>query len=98
MEGKTEKIGRDYVYSQFTAHFVDFHQRMIRTARHKFIFNSPAEGELYDLEEDPCEMKNLIDNPQYNEVKKKLIDILLGEMKNINDPALGWLNRIKDVY
>ncbi|MCD6396467.1 MAG: sulfatase-like hydrolase/transferase [Spirochaetaceae bacterium] len=98
LEGKTEKIGRDYVYGQFTAHFVDFHQRMIRTARHKFIFNSPAEGELYDLEKDPCEMENLIDNPQYSEVKRKLIDMLLDEMKNINDPAISWLNRIKDVY
>jgi len=43
-------------------------------------------------------MENLIDNPKYSEVKRKLIEMLLGEMRNINDPAIGWLNRIKDVY
>ncbi len=98
LNGKTASTGRTYVYAQFTAHFTDFHQRMIRTRNHKFIFNSPAEGELYDLKKDPHEMHNLIDDPAYRAVKKNLTGLLLQEMKQLNDPALRWFSRIRDVY
>ena len=96
--GKENSTYRDYVYAQFTAHFTEFNQRMIRTHRHKFIFNGPTVGELYDLKKDPYEMINQISNPKYGEIKKELIDLLLGEMKRLNDPLLGWFNRIKDMY
>ena len=98
IRGEQESTGRDYVYGQFTAHFAEFNQRMIRTQIHKFIFNSPTIGELYDLQKDPCEMINQISNPEYNETKKELISLLLGEMKKLNDPLWEWFNRIKDVY
>ncbi len=98
LNGETASTGRTYVYAQFTAHFTDFHQRMIRTRDHKFIFNSPAEGELYDLKKDPHEMHNLIDDPAYRAVKKNLTTLLLQEMKQLNDPALRWFSRIRDVY
>ncbi len=71
---------------------------MLRTRCHKFIFNGPAIGELYDLEKDPNEMINHISNPEYRDIKKKLIEMLLKEMKKLNDPLTGWLSRIKDVY
>ncbi len=96
--GKKESNGREYVYAQFTAHFTDFHQRMLRTRKHKFIFNGPAEGELYDLEKDPLEMTNLISDPAYGRIKKKLAEMLAEEMKKLNDPVLKWFSRIKDVY
>lgn len=98
INGKRESTGRDYVYGQFTAHFTDFHQRMIRTDEFKFIFNGPTSGELYDLRKDPHEMINHISNPKYSAVKKELIDLLLTEMKRLNDPLLEWFERIKDVY
>ena len=81
ISGEENTTERDFVYSQFTAHFVELGQRMIRTRSHKFIFNSSTVGELYDLEKDPGELTNLIDNPGYLEVKKHLIGILYDEMK-----------------
>ncbi len=96
--GKEYSTDRDYVYSQFTAHFTEFHQRMIRTHKYKFIFNGPSIGELYDLEKDPNEMVNQISNPEYGNIKKNLIKMLLEEMKNLNDPLVGWFGRIKDDY
>lgn len=98
IRGESEMMDRDYVYGQFTAHFSEFNQRMIRTRKYKLIFNSPTFGELYNLEKDPHEMVNCIDNPDYLEIKKNLIDQLLAEMKILNDPLSGWFSRIRDVY
>ncbi len=98
IEGTNSSTGREYVYAQFTAHFTDFNQRMIRTKSHKFIFNGPAIGELYDLISDPLELVNRIDDPHYSGVKRELISLLAAEMKKLNDPLSGWFNRIKDVY
>ena len=98
IQGETESMDRDYIYGQFTAHFSEFNQRMIRTRKYKFIFNSPTFGELYNLEKDPYELINCIDNPDYREIKKELIEQLLHEMKKLKDPLYGWFHRIKDVY
>ncbi len=71
---------------------------MIRTRKYKLIFNSPTFGELYNLVEDPHELNNCIDNPDYKEIKKELIQQLLYEMKKLKDPLYSWFHRIKDVY
>jgi len=98
IEKREDYTSRDFIYAQFTAHFTEFHQRMIRTKRYKFIFNGPAEGELYDLVKDPCEMTNLMENSDYSEIKADLKEKLLNEMKRVNDPVLSWFSRIRDVY
>ncbi|GAG43757.1 unnamed protein product, partial [marine sediment metagenome] len=46
--------------------------RMIITDRYKYIFNDKDKDELYDLKEDPFELKNLIDDQKYEEL---LIDM-----------------------
>lgn len=89
---------RDHAYAQFTGHFTDFSQRMLREKRYKFIFNTGTFGELYDLEDDPHELNNRIDDPAYAAVKKRMIQKLLTEMKQLNDPVSGWLSRIQDYY
>lgn len=89
---------RDCVYGQFTGHFTDFVQRMLRTNRYKLVFNSATIGELYDLEKDPKELKNLIADPDYREIKREMISRLLAEMRQREDPAVGWLSRIQDHY
>lgn len=44
--------------------------------------------ELYDLKEDPYELVNLIDEPNYRKIKKELSDKLLKWMKDTDDPLL----------
>ncbi|MEN6385324.1 MAG: sulfatase [Phycisphaerales bacterium] len=44
--------------------------------------------ELYDLNNDPLETVNLIQNSQYSEIKKELCIKLLNWMKQTNDPLL----------
>lgn len=98
LAGEPPAEKREFVYGQFTGHFTDYNQRMIRTREYKLVFNGPDIGELYNLAEDPNEMTNLIDMPEYDAVKKKLLGTLLEEMKRLNDPMAEWVRRIGQTY
>ncbi len=50
-----------------------FTQRQVLTKTHKYVYNGFGRDELYDLTVDPDEMVNLIDNPDYKEVKRDLV-------------------------
>ena len=65
--------GMYYRYYEYPAvHSVHKHYG-VRTARHKLIsFHELGEWELYDLEEDPREMKSVYGDPQYAGVVKEL--------------------------
>lgn len=58
-------------------------QRMIRTEKWKYIWNSTDIDELYDLEEDPGELHNLITKQKYEgmikDMRKRLYEILSKE-------------------
>ncbi|MDR9431937.1 MAG: sulfatase-like hydrolase/transferase [Natronomonas sp.] len=47
-------------------------QRMVRTERFKFVFNGPDRNELYDLREDPHELINIADHPEYEDERRSL--------------------------
>ncbi len=91
----TETPERDFIYSQFTAHFTDFSQRMIRTKKYKFVFNSSTISEFYNLERDPLELDNRIHDPAYQDVREELKETLLGEMERLKDPITEWFRRIR---
>ena len=57
----------------------------VRTGRYKLIhfYNDIDAWELYDLQEDPTEMNNLIENEEYQEIRKELSE---------------ELDRLKDLY
>jgi arylsulfatase A-like enzyme len=48
-----------------------FTQRMVVTKTHKYVYNGFGRDELYDLVNDPHEMKNLDDNSGYDTIKKE---------------------------
>jgi len=67
LTGKKEK-GYDSVYGAYR-HF----QRMVRTDRYKLIrYPHVSEVQLFDMKEDPWEMKDLAEDPQYAQLVKDL--------------------------
>lgn len=64
-----------YHYYDFPAfHMVKKHYG-VRTKRYKLIhfYDDIDQWELYDLQNDPEEIKNRIDDPSYNQIKKQLL-------------------------
>ena len=52
------------------------------------VWKNPPEFELYDLENDPNEFKNLSNNPDFSEILKDLQTQLVDWQKSTNDPFL----------
>lgn len=71
---------------------------MVRNHQYQFTFNESQRGELYDLEKDPYQLKNECYNPAYANIKKQLLQTMSEYMEELNDPARGWFNRIREFY
>ncbi len=76
-----------YTYENPRPWLMDMDYRAIRTDRFKLIhwIQHPDEQELYDLQEDPYEMHNLIDDPK----SQDLVDELRGELARLVVQAMG---------
>ncbi len=63
--------------------------RAIRTPKMKFIWNPGDDrDELYDLESDPVELNNLINDKNYNAQLKELVTLLKSELERVEDPSV----------
>ncbi|MFW6303213.1 MAG: sulfatase-like hydrolase/transferase [Candidatus Sumerlaeota bacterium] len=69
--------------------------RAIYDGRYKLSINLMSSDELYDLEEDPYELKNLIDSAEHAKIRDRLHDRIIDWMNETRDPFRGhyWLNR-----
>jgi arylsulfatase A-like enzyme len=92
IEGKKEVKWNNKVYFHYYEwpfwHHVQPHYGM-RTKRYKiahFYYNIDV-WELYDMEKDPDELHNVINDPAYADVAKKLKEELKQLMKEVGDTA-----------
>ncbi len=76
-----------YTYENPRPWLMDMDYRAVRTERFKLIhwIQHPGEQELYDLQEDPYEMHNLIDDPKAQD----LVDELQVELARLVVQAMG---------
>ncbi len=76
-----------YTYENPRPWLMDMDYRAVRTDRFKLIhwIQHPGEQELYDLQEDPYEMHNLIDDPKAQD----LVDELRVELARLVVQAMG---------
>ena len=88
---------RDDVLCEFHGHHFPYPQRMLRTARHKLIINPPDVNELYDLQEDPHELVNQIDNPAYAAVRRDLMRRLYRQLRARGDNFYHWMTTMFEV-
>ena len=69
--------------------------RSIFDGRYKLNINLFSIDELYDLQEDPYELKNLINDEKYAEIRDQLHDKLLKQQGEIVDPYRGYVWEIR---
>jgi len=77
---------RDDLMCEFHGHRFLYSQRMVRWDRYKYVFNAPDWDELYDLERDPWEMTNLINDPAYQATVREGRRRLLQWIDDSDDP------------
>lgn len=93
----------DAVFTEFTRYETDHDgfggfrpMRCTFDGRFKLSLHlTDATDELYDIENDPYEMHNLIYNEEFAEIRDKLLHKILAMMNNTRDPFRGtcWENR-----
>ena len=71
-----------------------YSQRMIRTAGAKYVYSPHGMDELYDLEADPHERVNRIDDSAFGSQLADLRSRLLAWMVKTNDPLALWTSRL----
>ncbi|MCT4544042.1 MAG: sulfatase-like hydrolase/transferase [Vallitalea sp.] len=64
--------------------------RCVVDNQYKLVINLMTQDELYDMENDPQEMNNLINNSDYIKIRNKLHDDLLKWMDDTRDPYRGY--------
>ncbi|MDD2578993.1 MAG: sulfatase-like hydrolase/transferase [Eubacteriales bacterium] len=58
--------------------------------RYKLAINLMDRDELYDLQQDPAEMRNLIDSPAHQTIRDRLHDAILDHQNETRDPFRGY--------
>ena len=81
--------------------YIDPGRRIIscRTEKWKYIFNETTEDELYNLQNDPCETKNIVekDVEKAEEFESKIKDHLLMEKETMIDVKEKISKKIKEL-
>jgi len=97
--GETPADWRDSMYYRYFMHADNHHNAYahygVRTHRYKLIYYyetepGPVEWELFDLERDPHEMRNVFDDPAYADVVKELKAELHRLRVEVGDTSNPW--------
>jgi arylsulfatase A-like enzyme len=73
--------------------FIYIMAHAVRTDTHKLIRNFGGEEivELYDLQKDPLETQNLVDDPAYADIRAELDTLLWKHLEKVNAPILDGM-------
>jgi arylsulfatase A-like enzyme len=87
LDGREKDGQRNEFYAQMNGVELYYTQRIMRVGRYKYVFNGFDFDELYDLEKDPGELKNRIDDPSLERVRRDLLGRLWEHVKREKDPV-----------
>lgn len=83
-----EAKGREVLVSECHGEArVEFFQRMLRWKNYKYIAHLDDIDELYNLEKDPFELSNAVEDPQYQDILKQARVLLIEEMNKSCDSS-----------
>lgn len=92
-----EESREPVAFGEFHGHQVITSQRVMRTEKWKYIFNGPQHDELYDLEADPHELKNLANDAAHTRPLREMRERMLAHIKEMKDLLERYfvMNRMK---
>lgn len=73
LRNETPSDWTDTFFTQFNGVELYYSQRSVMTKEFKYVYNGFDFDELYDLRNDPHEMVNLSEHPDYQDVKRDLV-------------------------
>lgn len=97
VRGEAVDDERDVITAEFHGHHFPYPQRMIRDRRYKLVVNPADVDEFYDLEADPHELRNRIDDEDVREVRDGLYARLYGILEERGDAFRHWMAAMKPV-
>ena len=77
--------GRDDLMCEHYGHGQDCFQRLLRRGPYKYIAHRGDMEELYDLSQDPCELRNLAVDPRSSDILKDMRERLIRQMEAHGD-------------
>ena len=86
LEGQEPEEWPDCFVAEWHGHRFLYSQRMMRWSHYKYVFNPGDIDELYDLEADPYELHNRIDDGELKELQTHLQEKLMLYLKGSHDP------------
>ncbi len=72
LKDETPEDWRDAIHTQCNGVELYYTQRSVMTKEFKYVFNGFDQDELYDLRNDPHEMRNVAEDPAYEQIKREL--------------------------
>ncbi len=90
--GPTGRAWGNRTYAEIVKHKKQFPEayRMLREMDPQSLDGETPKWELYDLKNDPDELRNLAEKPECREIREKLFSTLKAHFTAISDPAMTW--------
>ncbi|HEX29882.1 TPA: DUF4976 domain-containing protein, partial [Candidatus Poribacteria bacterium] len=93
VEGEAD--GETAILCEYVSNDRKLKAKCVRTDRYKLVSWGGGVGELYDLQEDPLELRNLYDDPEYLSLRDEMKDILLERLAESEmPPYTQWLEEL----
>jgi arylsulfatase A-like enzyme len=97
LRGESPGEWRRDVVCEFHGHHFPYPQRMIRTERYKLVVNPESVNELYDLFDDPHELRNRYRHPELAPVRRRLTHRLYDLLRERGDNFYHWMTPMYEV-
>jgi arylsulfatase A-like enzyme len=93
-----EQRFREYTVGQFSGFDVRglYSQRLIVANGWKYVFNPGGIDELYNLNDDPAELHNLVKSTTAENMKHKLVKLLYNDMEKNSDPLVQYAEQLME--